>query len=206
MTTALRAALVVFATTLAAPPASAFDGESLRSAITFAGPRGPDRFDGPGDAAPIALYDGAGAWDVGVEHLKLYLRDRERTYRTLDAGDLLAGALERGGYSTLVMPGGESWTYLDHLGPEGAGLILSFVRGGGGYVGICAGAFYATSHRLGGMRTGPYGIGLLDGTAFDGTALKREPFLEAGLDLPILLPVGDARARWLAIDAAKGAR
>jgi 5,10-methylenetetrahydromethanopterin reductase len=34
---------------------------------------------------------------------------------------------------------------------------------------------------------------------------QLEPFLAAGLDLPILLPVGDARARWLAIEAAKGA-
>jgi len=76
------------------------------------------------------------------------------------------------------MPGGESWVYLEDLGEEGAANIREFVRLGGSYLGICAGAFYATSHREGGAATGPYGIGLLDGTAVDPTALEWPGFIE----------------------------
>jgi glutamine amidotransferase-like uncharacterized protein len=37
------------------------------------------------------------------------------------------------------------------------------------------------------VRTGPYGIGLLQGTAYDGTALNRDPFIEGMMDFSVLL-------------------
>ena len=137
-----------------------------------------------GDNPRIGLYIGKGVWDVGREHLKMFFAERGFTYRTLTAAEILAGELAN--VKVLVMPGGESWEYLKELGPAGGEKIKAFVDSGGSYIGICAGAFYATSDRLGGYATGPYGIGLLQGTAYDGTALHTRPFIEGMMNFPIL--------------------
>jgi hypothetical protein len=51
----------------------------------------------------------------------------------------------RESFDVVVVPGGSSSQYGEKLGPEGLTFIREFVRAGGGYVGICAGAFLATS-------------------------------------------------------------
>lgn len=134
----------------------------------------------------VFLYNGKGVWDTGYEHLKMFLSEHNVSYQTVYASDLLDGKLARVNPKTLIMPGGQSWEYIAELGDKGAANIKDFVQKGGGYIGICAGAFYATSHRQGGQATGPYGIGLLNGTAYDGTALNTAPFIEGMMDIPIL--------------------
>ena len=172
-------------TALAAPPGFAADSSEarLRTALPFHGEPLDDASFGPDAEASVGLYVGKGTWDAGKEHLKMFLSERGYTYRSLTAKDILDGVLIRSGVRLLIMPGGESWEYLKELGAAGADLIRGFVAQGGGYLGICAGAFYATSHREGGYATGPYGIGLLEGTAYDGTALKTPPFIEGMMDL-----------------------
>lgn len=150
------------------------------------GPILPNRWLANSKAPAFGLYIGLGTWDAGKEHLKMFLKEHSRSYRTFTATEIRDGELSSSGIHTLIMPGGESWEYLKELGEEGGGLIKSFVEKGGGYIGICAGAFYATSMREGGAATGPYGIGLLDGTAYDGTALHTEPFIEGMMDIPSL--------------------
>lgn len=135
-------------------------------------------FCGQGAFSKVFLYDGRGAWDEGLRNLKDFLVEYELEFETLGASDLIHGDLEKQAPELLIMPGGESWVYLDELGEKGAEEIRRFVNGGGGYLGICAGAFYATSHREGGAATGPYGIGLLDGVAFDATSVGVPGFIE----------------------------
>ncbi len=48
-------------------------------------------------------------------------------------------------YDVLIMPGGSGSSQAKHLGESGREAIKSFVDGGGGYVGICAGAYLASS-------------------------------------------------------------
>lgn len=134
----------------------------------------------------IGLFIGKGTWDTGKEHLKMFLKEHDHSYRSFTAQQILDGELTKDSVRLLIMPGGESWEYSKELGEQGASTILEFVKAGNGYMGICAGAFYATSHRAGGYSTGPYGIGLLRGTAYDGTALKKEPFIEGMMDLDIV--------------------
>lgn len=112
----------------------------------------------------------------------MYLRERNISYRVLFEDDILGRELWRSAIEVLIVPGGESIIYLKELGAKGGEIIRKFVEAGGGYIGICAGAFYATSHREGGSATGPYGIGLLQGTAYDGTALQTPPFIEGMMD------------------------
>ncbi|KAL1521469.1 hypothetical protein AB1Y20_021131 [Prymnesium parvum] len=63
---------------------------------------------------------------------------------TITPAQLLSGALDDS-FALLCLPGGFAPNYASALGAEGARLIRSFVDRGGGYVGICAGAFYATT-------------------------------------------------------------
>ncbi len=143
----------------------------------------PDHFNGGRKKGTVALYDGKGVWDTGREHLKMFLKEKGFSYDIITAEEILSGKLSFHRPSLLIMPGGESWEYLKALGKKGAEEILNFVNQGGSYIGICAGAFYATSQRLGGYATGAYGIGLLEGTAYDGTALKTPPFIEGMMDI-----------------------
>jgi len=129
-------------------------------------------------AEGIFLYEGRGSWDPGKKNLKAFFKAEKLSFLSKNHTDLVLGDLEEKNPDLLVMPGGESWVYLEDLGEEGAQNIRNFVRKGGSYLGICAGAFYATSHREGGAATGPYGIGLLEGVAVDPTALEWPGFIE----------------------------
>lgn len=154
----------------------------VQRVLPFTGAHLPDNYVPNGRAAQVGLYVGTGTWDAGKEHLKWFLQEHGFSYRSLTAEDILLGKLEDEGVRLLIMPGGESWEYLKELGDEGAERIRHFVSTGGGYMGICAGAFYGTALREGGVKTGPYGIGLLNGTAYDGTDLHTDPFIEGMMD------------------------
>ncbi len=141
---------------------------------------------GLGADAKLGLYVGKGTWDDGKTHLRMFFDEYGYSVRTFTAKSILEGELKASGVRLLVVPGGESIEYLKELGEKGATRILEFVEEGGNYIGICAGAFYATSDRLGGNATGKYGIGLLHGVAYDGTALHTPPFIEGMMDLDFL--------------------
>lgn len=147
----------------------------------------PYLFHEPGKSADVGIYVDQGSWTTGREHMMLFMQKYNVSYRALTAEDILSGELKKSGVKVLMMPGGESWTYLDTLGERGAENIREFVRDGGGYFGVCAGAFYAVANRDGGRATGPYGIGLLDGTAYDGTAHETKPFVEGMMDFDFFL-------------------
>lgn len=48
------------------------------------------------------------------------------------------------GARALFMPGGNAYTYTQHLGVKGKNTIRAFMRGGGKYIGTCAGWYYAS--------------------------------------------------------------
>jgi glutamine amidotransferase-like uncharacterized protein len=154
----------------------------LHGQYPYLGPKLPDERNNDGAKLKVALYKDTGVWSTGFEHLKLFIASRGYSWLSVNAIQIKSGILEDEAPDILVMPGGASWEYLKSLGEVGASNIRNFVNHGGGYVGICAGAFYAVSNREGGYATGKYGIGLLEGTAYDGTALGTEPFIEGMIE------------------------
>ena len=46
-------------------------------------------------------------------------------------------------YDVLLVPGGYTGNYIPSMGSKGVRILLEFVEGGGGYVGVCAGAYVA---------------------------------------------------------------
>ncbi|CAF1141409.1 unnamed protein product [Adineta steineri] len=62
-------------------------------------------------------------------------------------------------YDVIIVPGGIAALYQKHLGEEGIASIRDFVANGGGYLGLCAGAYLASTNDITGTKN--IGIGLL---------------------------------------------
>ncbi|MFX1511884.1 MAG: BPL-N domain-containing protein [Promethearchaeota archaeon] len=92
----------------------------------------------------IAYYNGNGAWvydNIVIPNLV----DWFGTNLTMVRGeDIKGGILDD--FDILIWPGGSYPTYWDELGLEGKAEIQKFVSNGGGYLGICAGAYYAADY------------------------------------------------------------
>jgi len=85
------------------------------------------------------------------------------------------------------MPGGRDLPYLEKLGDEGAEQIMNFIRMGGTYVGLCAGAYFGASNVVFEPNTpleviGERPLKLINGVAY-GTLYPEKQFVygsEAG--------------------------
>jgi len=91
----------------------------------------------------IALYDAEGAGGTGCENLERVVDATTLGHRLLPVcpEDIRAGGLR--GLAGVVFPGGSGGGIAKALQPAGVAAVRTFVDGGGGYVGICAGAYLA---------------------------------------------------------------
>lgn len=112
----------------------------------------------------LGLYAGPGADGDGVRALSQVAFAAGLTLRPLVADAVRAGALEKG-VRAVVVPGGWAPNAVAALGRDGAAGLASFVRGGGGYLGVCAGAYLASKTVVWEGETYPYPVGLFDGVA-----------------------------------------
>ena len=64
----------------------------------------------------------------------------------ITVASLLDGVLSR--HTCLCIPGGFAHNYASRLGEHGQRIIQDFVAGGGGYVGLCAGAYLGSAQGL----------------------------------------------------------
>ncbi len=95
----------------------------------------------------VAVYDGSGAQSP-TGRGPSWLRSRLEREAGLDVEltgvpEILQGALDHA--DVLVMGGGKSNLESKALGEKGRAEVIRFVREGGGYVGICAGAYLGSS-------------------------------------------------------------
>lgn len=58
-----------------------------------------------------------------------------------------ARELHSGKFNAVIVPGGEADEFKRHLGDSGLAAIRNFVQAGGGYLGICAGAYLGLTWR-----------------------------------------------------------
>lgn len=95
----------------------------------------------PGIAIRVALFDDSGSFGKGVPKVSEQLaaaKDIEVT--TLDGDGIRAGL---GGYDVVIFTGGSGSRQANTIGLLGREQTRRFVEAGGGYVGICAGAYLA---------------------------------------------------------------
>jgi len=94
----------------------------------------------------IAYYNGEGAWLTDEIVLSNMTEWMGCSFTTVRGQDIQGGCLDD--YDLLMWPGGHYPAYWDEVGLEGKAEIQEFVSGGGGYLGICAGAYYAADYMV----------------------------------------------------------
>ena len=99
-----------------------------------------------GDAGNIrvALFDDDGAFGAGVPRITEQLgKTRDILVTKISGKEIAAGALKN--FDVVVFSGGSGSRESAAIGDAGRDEVRRFVRDGGGYVGICAGAYLACS-------------------------------------------------------------
>ena len=96
-----------------------------------------------GDIA-VATYVSGGVSGSGPDRLEMLLDEpRGFDFRRVCATDIRSGVLDQ--FDVVVFPGGSGSGQAKQLRDEGRDAVRMFVGNGGGYVGICAGAYLASS-------------------------------------------------------------
>lgn len=93
----------------------------------------------------VGVYDNSKGTANGPKNLKRLLNEEAGfDYVKLTPSDIQNGKLA--GLDVLIMPGGSGSGQARSLGDEGCQAVRDFVQSGGGYMGICAGAYLASAH------------------------------------------------------------
>jgi glutamine amidotransferase-like uncharacterized protein len=93
----------------------------------------------------VAIYDAAPETSKGPGNLLRFLTPKYGfSAQRVTADAIRSGCLDD--VDVLIMPGGSGSKQAAQLGEDGRAKIRAFVRDGGGYVGICAGSYLATTH------------------------------------------------------------
>ncbi len=104
----------------------------------------------------VCLYAGPGA--ELAKDVEFALNELEVSYNEVNEDDIKKGTLEN--YLVLIIPGGYTKRAVSSLGGEGFEMIRKFVADGGGYIGICAGAYLAAQRVE--VPGRPQGLGIID--------------------------------------------
>lgn len=95
------------------------------------------------DQTWVALYDAGGTGGQGVAAVRRILGDEGMRVVPLGAEEIAAGSL--GEFDVVVFPGGSGSRQAAAIGEQGREQLRQFLERGGGYLGICAGAYLCTS-------------------------------------------------------------
>lgn len=132
----------------------------------------------------IAIFDGKGAPMGGIENVCDRVKGMPgSTITLLKPEEIVKGGLA--GYDVVVFSGGSGGTQAKSLGEEGREQVRQFVRQGGGYVGICAGAYLACSNFS-------WGLGILNASTVSSKWMRGSGYVEEEVTFdgaPILGPV-----------------
>lgn len=97
------------------------------------------------EAIRVAIFEGEGTGPGASALVKAFDKDEKQKFAVarITAEEVLAGKLAK--FDVLVQPGGSGGKQGRALGEVGRQAVRSFVREGGGYLGVCAGAYLATN-------------------------------------------------------------
>lgn len=113
----------------------------------------------PPTSRQVAIYDDSAGQGTGaVNLLRILTPEAGFSARRITSPEIRAGGLD--GCDVLIVPGGSGSKQAERLEESGRDRIREFVRSGGGYVGICAGSYLASSHYA-------WSLGLINARVWD---------------------------------------
>ncbi|EIP97293.1 Trehalose utilization [Opitutaceae bacterium TAV1] len=92
----------------------------------------------------IAVYTGPGAFASSIENMMVNIRAMPQARFTMLAPEQV-GATDLAAFDVIVFCGGSGSAQSKAIGDSGRANVRKFVENGGGYVGVCAGAYLACS-------------------------------------------------------------
>lgn len=96
------------------------------------------------ESIQVAIYDAGGTGGSGVQNVGRILESVPKfVIHHVGPADIQAGVLKQ--FDVVIFPGGSGSKEAAAMGPQGREAVIQFVKDGGGYVGICAGAYLATA-------------------------------------------------------------
>ena len=93
--------------------------------------------------AEIAIYVGPGTWEDGIIGFEHFLDWKGVTHERVSADDVNSIVL-KDYYDGICFPGGDAYYYKLAISEAGLQHIRDLVSSGGAYIGICAGAYFAS--------------------------------------------------------------
>ncbi len=89
----------------------------------------------------ILVYNDKGVGQLGLYSLLYKLRQHDKSFLIVNAHFIKNNDLSK--FKALIIGGGADIPYCNRLGSVGIKKIQDFVKNGGNYIGICAGAYFA---------------------------------------------------------------
>lgn len=109
----------------------------------------------------IGFFDGPGVGPSGKDNLPRIVDGAEKMdFHYLGPADIRPEILKQ--FDVLIFPGGSGSKQAAALGEERREYVRDFVREGGGYVGVCAGAYLCSAHYS-------WSLDLVDSSVFTGS-------------------------------------
>lgn len=112
----------------------------------------------------VLIYSDDGTWEDGIVALENFFDNQNVTHNRIYAADLNADEWNKSA-KAILFPGGYSYNYQLAITLAAIDSIRSFIANGGGYIGICAGAYFASKTVDWEGGSFPYELALFDGTA-----------------------------------------
>jgi len=118
----------------------------------------------PDKNAVVALYSEIGTWEESVQAAEKMFQWMNCTVALVNADYINNKGLDD--FSILCIPGGNMYQYAQDISSRGMENIENFIRNGGGYIGICGGAYFASEKVVWqGVRLPMTPLGVFPGTA-----------------------------------------
>jgi type 1 glutamine amidotransferase len=93
----------------------------------------------------VAIYQGPGAPEKGAQNVSKVVKLIPGATAQIISAEEVA-SLDLAAFDTIVFPGGSASQQAKAIGETGRAKVKEYVKNGGGYVGICAGAYLACTN------------------------------------------------------------
>ncbi len=118
----------------------------------------------------VAIFNGKGAPVDGIQHMEARIHSiPQATITRVSAEDM--GTIDLKPFDVVVFSGGSGSVQAAAIGEAGRNNVREFVRNGGGYVGVCAGAYLACSNFK-------WGLGILNASTVSSKWQRGQGFMD----------------------------
>ena len=118
----------------------------------------------------VAIFQGKGASDGGIESTEARIQSIPQASVTrVEAEDW--ASIDLKAFDVVVFSGGSGSAQAESIGEAGRNNVREYIRDGGGFVGICAGAYLACSNFK-------WGLGILNASTVSSKWLRGQGFMD----------------------------